>query len=76
MSSIEKLRAERLAREKKERLRVQKLLNPNMITESKSTGRYNSQFNPDATKAAHELSEQSNSDRYNNRYHSRRYRPY
>ena len=47
-----------------------------MTNESKTTGRYNSQFNPDATKAAHELSEQSNSDRYNNRYRSRRYRPY
>ena len=79
MSSIEKLRIERLAREKKERLRVQKLLNPNMVTESESIGRYNSQFNPDATKAAHELSDLpnlDNSDRYNNRYRSRRYRPY
>ncbi|RIA90687.1 hypothetical protein C1645_769410 [Glomus cerebriforme] len=79
ISSIEKLRAERLAREKKEHLRVQKLLNPNMITKSESTSRYHSQFNPDATKAAHELSEHPNldhSDRYNNRYRSRRYRPY
>ncbi|CAG8740918.1 10015_t:CDS:2 [Rhizophagus irregularis] len=78
-SSIEKLRAERLAREKKEHLRVQKLLNPNLVADSGSTGRYNSQFNPDATKAAHELSELSsldNSDKYNNRYRSRRYRPY
>ncbi|RGB30601.1 hypothetical protein C1646_671564 [Rhizophagus diaphanus] len=73
-SSIEKLRAERLAREKKEHLRVQKLLNPNLVAESGSTGRYNSQFNPDATKAAHELSELSsldNSDKYNNRFDQR-----
>ncbi|CAG8569320.1 438_t:CDS:2 [Funneliformis caledonium] len=75
-SSIEKLRSERLAREKKERLRVQKLLNPHMVNESEPTGRYHSQFNPNATKAAHELSEQSSSDRYNNRYRSRRYKPY
>jgi hypothetical protein len=50
-----------------------------MVAESESTGRYNSQFNPDATKAAHELSELSsldNSDKYNNKYRSRRYRPY
>ena len=47
-----------------------------MTNESKTTGRYNSQFNPDATKAAHELSEHSNSDRYNNKYRLRRYKPY
>ncbi len=76
MSPIEKLRAERLARERKERLRVQKLLNPDMVIESEPTGRYHSQFNPDATKAAHKLSEQSSSERYNNRYRSRRFRPY
>ncbi|CAI2186094.1 18198_t:CDS:2 [Funneliformis geosporum] len=75
-SSIEKLRSERLAREKKERLRVQKLLNPGMAIDSEPAGRYHSQFNPNATKAAHELSEQSSSDRYNNRYRSRRYKPY
>ncbi|CAG8685425.1 4783_t:CDS:2, partial [Dentiscutata erythropus] len=57
LSTIDKLRDERLKREHEERLRTLKLLNPHMINKQESKGRYFSQFNPEATSAAHKASE-------------------
>ncbi|RIB00786.1 hypothetical protein C2G38_2150730 [Gigaspora rosea] len=76
LSTIDKLRDERLKREHEERLRTLKLLNPHMINEQRSKGRYFSQFNPDATSAAHKASERESTHSRSSRSHSRRHKPY
>ncbi|CAG8611357.1 10877_t:CDS:2, partial [Scutellospora calospora] len=53
LSTIDKLREERLKRERDEKLRTLKLLNPHIINDQETKGRYFSQFNPEATSAAH-----------------------
>ncbi|KAG9284088.1 hypothetical protein G9A89_022862 [Geosiphon pyriformis] len=71
--SIELLRRERIEREREERLRVQKLLNPNLRVEERKG--YNSQYNPDATNAAHHLHGRRGSDRHYDHRRSNRYQP-
>ncbi|CAG8634286.1 3029_t:CDS:10, partial [Ambispora leptoticha] len=56
MKKIELLRAERIQRERQERLKVRQLLNPNVTSNSEETKGYNSQYNPEATDAAHHIS--------------------
>nr|CAG8447141.1 8699_t:CDS:2 [Entrophospora candida] len=58
-SDIEKLREKRLEREEREKLRAQRLLNPDMVEEDNTTPnkpnkRYYSQYNPKETKTAHD----------------------
>ncbi|CAG8481908.1 1745_t:CDS:2 [Diversispora eburnea] len=82
--TIEELRAKRLAREHEERLRTLKLLNPHISIEESSKNRYNSQFNPEATEAAHNISGKQRKDYYrsnHNHHHHHssrhnRYNPY
>ncbi|RHZ44983.1 hypothetical protein Glove_701g17 [Diversispora epigaea] len=81
--TIEELRAKRLAREHEERLRTLKLLNPHIDIEEPSKNRYNSQFNPEATEAAHNIPGKQRKDYYRSNHHHRhhsskhsRYNPY
>ncbi|CAJ0838252.1 14847_t:CDS:2 [Entrophospora sp. SA101] len=70
-SDIEKLREKRLEREKREKLRAQRLLNPDMIEEddktpNKPNKRYYSQYNPNETKTAHDhWVKRSRNEQYN-----------
>ncbi|CAG8433047.1 6332_t:CDS:2 [Ambispora gerdemannii] len=61
MKKIELLRAQRIQRERQERLKVRQLLNPNATSNNEETKSYNSQYNPEATDAAHHF---SGGDRY------------
>ncbi|CAG8722371.1 24441_t:CDS:2, partial [Cetraspora pellucida] len=76
LSTIDRLREERLKREREERLRTLKLLNPNMVNEQESKGRYFSQFNPEATSAAHKVSERESTHSRSDRSRSWRHKPY
>ncbi|CAG8503803.1 9707_t:CDS:2 [Acaulospora colombiana] len=75
-STIDELRAQRIAREREERIRTLKLLNPHMET-SRPKSRYNSQFNPEATEAAHNIFRRRSRGYDGSDYsRSRRHKPY
>ncbi|CAG8655104.1 879_t:CDS:2 [Acaulospora morrowiae] len=75
-STIDELRAQRIAREREERMRTLKLLNPHMET-GPPKSRYNSQFNPEATEAAHNFAGRRSQGHYRSDHsRSRRHKPY
>ncbi|KAK3811405.1 MAG: hypothetical protein J3R72DRAFT_74508 [Linnemannia gamsii] len=66
VSTMAKLRMERLFREQAEKSKAMALLNPDYIDPTvhhQSTGRYNQQFNPQATTHAHSASRSYHRDR-------------
>ncbi|KAJ3384239.1 hypothetical protein HDU92_003715 [Lobulomyces angularis] len=74
--SIEELRAERLSREKEEKLKTAKFLNPNYLSENdlkhKNNSKfYNSQFNPEFVRK-----EKSYNGNFNSDGKVRKYKPY
>ncbi|KAF9906977.1 hypothetical protein BX616_000558 [Lobosporangium transversale] len=77
LSTIEKLRKERLEREQAEQTKVHKLLNPDYVDPQKShgsVGAYSQQFNPEATNLAHSSSVSiKRQERNHDHYHGRAY---